>query len=100
MGAVAGYETPEMMISPQKVERYQDLFRTSREAGFLGRGGRASAGYRCLLEGRRRAEEAHAAGEPWAEDLVDRYRLALEGYARQYGLLSVAAVRANPRLAV
>ena len=58
MGAVSGFETPEMIISPQKVARYQDLFRTSREAGFLGRGGKASAGYVCLLEGWRRAEEA------------------------------------------
>src|SRR5262249_17494545 len=99
-GAVNQYETPETMISPLKVARYQDLFRTSREAGFLGRGGKADAGYLCLLAGRRRAEEARRAGEPWAEDLVERYRLALEGYARQYGLLSLATMRASSRLAV
>ncbi len=69
-----------------KIARYQDLFCTRREAGFLGRAGRAADGYRRLLEGFYRAEAARDAGEAWGEDLVDRYVRALDAYAWRYRL--------------
>src|SRR5690242_1750211 len=80
-------------IQTAKIDRYQDLFRTRREAGFLSREGRAAAGYRCLLEGFQRAEAARAAGEDWADDLVDRYLHALDAYAWRYQLLPPAVAR-------
>lgn len=78
-------------LQATKIARYQDLFRTRWKAGFLGREGRASAGYRCLLEGFQRAEAARAAGEAWGDDLVDRYLHALDAYAWRYHLVRLPA---------
>ena len=80
-------------LQAMKIARYQDLLRTRREAGFLGRAGRPTAGYRCLLEGFQRAEAARVAGEAWGDDLVDRYLHALDAYAWRYHLLPPAVAR-------
>jgi len=74
-------------LQAAKIARYQDLFSTRREAGFLSRAGDPAAGYRRLLEGFRRAEAARAAGEAWGDDLVDRYVRALDAYAWRYRIL-------------
>src|SRR5438874_6572706 len=84
-------------LQAMKIARYQDLLRTRREAGFLGRAGRPTAGYRCLLEGFQRAEAARAAGEVWGEDLVDRYVHALDAYAWRYHLLRRSAPSRSSR---
>lgn len=78
--------SPESSRHSIKTARYQELYRARREAGMLGRSGQATAGYRCLLEGLRRALAAAAAGEPWAADLAERYLLALDGYAGRHRL--------------
>ena len=70
-----------------KVARYQELLNTLSEAGFLARNGQTTAGYNRLLQGLRRGEKSLEAGEPWGEDLVNRYLLAVEGYAQQFRLL-------------
>jgi hypothetical protein len=48
--------------------------------------GRLVDGYNLLLEGRRHAERLRDAGEPWGEELVDRWRGACDNYAESYGL--------------
>ena len=88
----------EVGIEAAKIDRYQDLFRTRREASYLGREGRPTAGYRCLLEGFQRAEASRAAGEAWGDDLVDRYVHALDAYAWRYHLLRRAASTRRGRM--
>ena len=46
----------------------------------------AADGYACLLAGRRRADEARRASEPWAEELLARYRQVMTNYAGRYGI--------------
>jgi len=59
---------------------------TVTEAADLGSAGEALNGYRCLLGGIERAEELPEDGEPWAAELVTRYRLALDRYGERWGL--------------
>jgi len=46
--------------------------------------GRTAEGYTCLLAAQRRAEQAQAAGHPWADELALRYGEALDTYAGRY----------------
>ena len=47
---------------------------TAAEAADLGSAGEVFDGYRCLLAGVERPEELREDGEPWAAELVARYR--------------------------
>jgi hypothetical protein len=47
--------------------------------------GQLADGYAVLLAGLRRAEEAQEAGEPWADELIGRYRLAIDKYVDSHG---------------
>jgi hypothetical protein len=48
--------------------------------------GEAGEGYVCLVEGLCRVTALQDAGEPGAEQLVARYRLALDDFAYLYGV--------------
>jgi hypothetical protein len=48
--------------------------------------GQLADGYAVLVAGLRRAEEAPDAGEPWADELVQRYQLAIDNYVASYGV--------------
>ena len=48
--------------------------------------GQASMGYICLVEGLCRVISLRDAGEPGAEQLVARYRVALDDYASLYDI--------------
>jgi hypothetical protein len=48
--------------------------------------GDAEAGFRCLLAGLHRAEEAEEDGEPWGAELVAAWREACEAYAERHGI--------------
>jgi hypothetical protein len=48
--------------------------------------GKLADGYTVLLAGLHRAKEAKETGEVWAEELMQRYRYALEEYAISYGV--------------
>lgn len=61
------------------------LLLTFTEAVDLAEVGSVLVGYRCLLGGLERAQEADEAGEPWGVELVARYSLALERYAERWG---------------
>ena len=43
-------------------------------------------GYLLLLAGMHYAEERREEAEPWAEELIERYRLAVENYCAGYGV--------------
>jgi hypothetical protein len=57
---------------------------TVEEAIDLARTGQAADGYQALLAGLYRAKEA--GGKPWGDELVTRYRDALERFAALYGI--------------
>src|SRR4051812_32862287 len=59
---------------------------TIARADTLAAEGRVDQGYHCLVAGLQRAEEARAAGSPWARDLVGRWQGVVEEYAREYAL--------------
>jgi hypothetical protein len=48
--------------------------------------GQLSAGYTGLLVGVKRALDFHLAGEPWARDLLERWRAACNVYAHTFGV--------------
>ena len=48
--------------------------------------GQLADGYAVLVAGLRRAEEAKEAGETWADELIGRYRLAIDKYVASYGI--------------
>lgn len=56
------------------------------EALDLAEAGQVLDGYRCLLGGLARAEEAAAEEEPWGPELVTRYRIALTNYGERFGI--------------
>jgi hypothetical protein len=60
------------------------LLITVTDAVDLARAGDVAEGYTALLAGLHRAKEVAAAGEPWAGELVSRYREALENFAREW----------------
>lgn len=59
---------------------------TVTEALDLARDGQTLDGYRCLLGGRERAQEAADDGEPWGPDLVQRYSETLLRYGEEWAL--------------
>jgi hypothetical protein len=48
--------------------------------------GQLADGYSLLLAGFRYAEEQREHAAPWADELIERYRLALENYCSSYGV--------------
>jgi hypothetical protein len=48
--------------------------------------GKVADGYAALVWGLHRAEEMVEEGEPWREELRDRWRVAVENYCRRYGV--------------
>jgi hypothetical protein len=54
---------------------------TVNEAVELAEEGQAADGYTALLAGLARAREAVEDGEPWGEELVRRWEVAVENYA-------------------
>jgi heme A synthase len=63
-------------------DRVQQTFTRATE---LARSGRVGQGYDALLGGLFQARMAQARGETWANALVRRYELAIEGYVTRYG---------------
>ena len=51
-------------------------------------GGRVAAGFLLLARGLRRARSAHAAGEPWGEELARRYQATMDEYAVRHEMKS------------
>jgi hypothetical protein len=47
--------------------------------------GEVADGYDCLTAGLQRASAARAAGQPWAEELAERYQELRDHYADRYG---------------
>ena len=70
-------------IPPNELET---LLMSYAEATDLAEDGQTKDGYRCLLGGRARAEEAVEMGEAWGEELLRRWNVALERYSEQYGI--------------
>lgn len=60
------------------------LMLTVSEADDLAAAGKILNGYRCLLGGMERATEAQEFDEPWAEELISRYREALDRYGSEH----------------
>jgi hypothetical protein len=56
------------------------------EAVALAAEGRLADGYSLLLAGMDEAKDAGEQGAGWADDLAERYRLALDNYAVSYGV--------------
>jgi len=48
--------------------------------------GQTADGYLLLLAGLHYAEECIEAGESWAEELTEHYRLAVENHCSSYGV--------------
>ena len=48
--------------------------------------GQLADGYAALLAGLHRAEEIAEEGIEWGQELADRWRLACDNYAKQYGV--------------
>jgi hypothetical protein len=48
--------------------------------------GKLVDGYTVLQAGLERAEDDKVAGELWADELIGRYRMALENYCASYGV--------------
>ncbi len=63
-----------------------DSVLTVQEALDLAEEGNAADGDTALLAGLERAREAEENGEPWGEELVRRWREALERYAERHGI--------------
>jgi hypothetical protein len=61
------------------------LTTTINDAADCAGDGRVADGYRRLIEGLRRVEEARREGVPWADELACGYRQALDNYDRRYG---------------
>jgi hypothetical protein len=55
------------------------------DAEALAARGDVAGGYQVLTAGLRRAEGARDAGQPWGEELVQRYHAELERYAAAHG---------------
>lgn len=56
------------------------------DAATLANDGRPGDGYRALLEGLSRMQDLQDAGQPWAQELVNRWWEACEAHARQWGV--------------
>lgn len=57
------------------------------DAAELARRGDVAAAYECLAVGLLRAQEFAEDGEPWAEELVQRYQRELGDFSARYGVL-------------
>jgi hypothetical protein len=55
------------------------------DAEALAAAGDGAGGYQVLTAGHRRAETARDAGQPWGEELVRRYEVAMEAYRARHG---------------
>jgi len=70
-------------LSGPRLEAYFYVIGESVELAILGR---PADGYCALLGGMHRAQNAQHAGEPWGDELVGRYREALDRYAERWGI--------------
>jgi hypothetical protein len=64
----------------------QALIRTANDAVLLATQGRLADGYTRLLAGLHRARVAGEAEQPWAPELIQRYRRAMDRYVQRYGV--------------
>jgi hypothetical protein len=71
------------MIPRMEIDLLSDAV---EDAIHLATRGQLSAGYTGLLVGVERALELHLAGEPWARDLLNRWRAACSVYAHTFGV--------------
>lgn len=62
------------------------LIMSVAEALDLAAAGEVLNGWRCLLGGMERAQEAEEWGDPWGPELVARYRKALDEYGELHGI--------------
>ena len=65
---------------------FRAFLTTITDAVDLAAAGDPAAGYEVLLAGQQRAEELHAEGLSWAEELVGRYLDARERFAARWGV--------------
>ena len=71
------------MIPAVEIDLFADVV---QDAISLAVQGRLSDGYTGLLVGVEHALEMHVAGEPWARELLDRWRAACVDYAQTFGV--------------
>jgi hypothetical protein len=71
------------MIPTVELDLFTDVL---EDAIRLAARGQLSDGYTGLLVGVERALELHLAGEPWAPDLLARWRVACADYAHAFGV--------------
>lgn len=64
----------------------QELIRRANASVVLASQGRLADGYTRLLAGLHRARAACRDEQPWAPELVQRYRRALDQYIKRYGV--------------
>jgi hypothetical protein len=58
--------------------------------------GDLAGGYTLLLAGLQRARKAHADEEPWGEELIGRYRDAMDRYLEYWGEVGQTGGTADP----
>jgi hypothetical protein len=73
----------EPLIPLIEMDLFADVI---QDAISLATEGRLSDGYTGLLVGVERALELHVAGEPWAPELLARWRAACFDYAQTFGV--------------
>jgi hypothetical protein len=73
----------ESPIPAVEVDLFADVVHDAINMGYQGE---LSAGYTGLLVGVDRALQQQAAGEPWACELLARWRRACLDYARMFGV--------------
>jgi hypothetical protein len=71
------------MIPTVELDLFTDVL---EDAIHLAAQGQLSDGYTGLLVGVERAIDLHLAGEPWARDLLARWRAACADYAQAFGV--------------
>jgi hypothetical protein len=71
--------------TPLPGEELRALVTAVSDACALAGEGRVAAGYMALEHARDRAAQARDAGHPWADELDERCRIALDEYCRHFG---------------
>jgi hypothetical protein len=67
-----------------------------RDADQLAAQGDAPEGYRCLVAGLQRAEQAVHTGRPWARELRDRWQEVAQEYSREYPIAPPTEIAPAP----
>jgi hypothetical protein len=73
----------DTLIPALEIDLFADVV---QDAVHLATEGRLGDGYTGLLVGVERALELHVAGEPWARELLARWRAACFDYAHTFGV--------------